>query len=94
MADEPNTVQPNQRLFDEIYRERVLRARRIPPARKLYDGLAMFEEVCGRMRAGIKMQYPDADEKRVAELLHQRFARLRQVAEHGIYENVPSEAES
>jgi hypothetical protein len=70
---------------DAIYRDKLRWARAIPEDRKFFLGLAMFEDVCARMRSGIQSQYPSATEIEVDAMLTQRFARLRQVHEHGVY---------
>lgn len=71
--------------FDAIYRDKVSWARAIPEDRKFFLGLAMFEDVCARMRSGIQSQHPSATATEVDVMLAQRFARLRQVHEHGVY---------
>jgi hypothetical protein len=78
-------MQPTPELIDAIYRERVLRARRTPPGRKFLEGLEMFETVISRMTSGIRADFPDADEERVREILHERISKLRRIAEHGRY---------
>jgi hypothetical protein len=66
-------------LADDIYRERVLRARATPPEDKLVAGPQIFEQVCRIMTAGIQNQFPDADEDRVTEILRQRLALARRL---------------
>jgi len=78
----PNEFQP---LMDDIFREKVRRARLVPPGEKLFSGLELFEEVEERMRAGVRQQFPAADAEEVERILRQRFARLRQIEEHGFY---------
>ena len=60
-------------LVDPIYRDKVL------AARKLAMGGELFSEVCGRMRSGIRMQFPNADEREVHEILRKRLRRLNQI---------------
>lgn len=74
-----------KQIADDIYRDRILRARRIPGADKLMEGPRLFEIVCERMKAGIRSQFPDADEDQVYELLLRRLRRLRSVEEHAVY---------
>jgi hypothetical protein len=66
-------------LADEIYRERVMRARATPPDEKLVAGPQIFERVCRIMIDGIRHQFPDADENRVSEILRQRLALSRRL---------------
>ncbi len=72
-------MQPAQELIDNLYRERVLRARRTPPEEKLLAGPRLYEEVCERMRWGIRDEYPDADAKQVEQILAERIALLRRL---------------
>lgn len=70
---------PTQELVDELYRERVRRARATPPEQRLLDGIRLFELSCRIMRDGIRDQYPNADEAQVQDLLTQRFDLLRRL---------------
>jgi hypothetical protein len=79
----------SQAMMDAIFREKVRRARQIPPSEKLFSGLELFEEVEARMRAGVRQQFPEASEEEVERRLRQRFARLRQIEEHGFYRSAP-----
>ena len=72
-------MEPSKELIAEIYRERVRRARETPPAEKLLAGLALFELSAGITADGIRSQYPDADERRVREILRQRLALARRL---------------
>jgi hypothetical protein len=66
-------------LADDIYRERVLRARRTPIELKLSAGGELFEGVCERMAAGLRHENPGADEATIQELLRRRLALLRRL---------------
>ncbi len=72
-------MEPNPDLIAEIYRERVRRARETPPAEKLLAGLTLFELSVGITIDGIRSQFPDADERRVREILRQRLALARRL---------------
>jgi hypothetical protein len=37
------TMEPTQELIDDIYRQKVLRARAMPPEEKLFAGIRLFE---------------------------------------------------
>jgi hypothetical protein len=76
---EPPIMQPTQKLVDELYRERVLRARATPPEEKLLDGPRLFEFTCRVMMDGIRDENPDADEIRVQQILAQRLDLLRRL---------------
>ena len=69
-------MKPTQELIDAIYRDKVLRARRSPPEDKFLAGFSLFEYACAITMAGIRNQFPDADEAEVLRILKDRF-RLR-----------------
>jgi hypothetical protein len=73
---------------DPIYREKVLRARRAPHSEKMGWGAVIFEEVCGRMRSGIRAQFPNASEDEVKKILRQRLDRLSQLEDRGLFKRV------
>lgn len=70
-------MQPTKELIDDIYRDRVLGARRTSPREKLLDGPRLFDWACTITTAGIRRQFPDADDCSVAQILRERLA-LRQ----------------
>jgi len=67
---------PTQELIDDLYRERVLRARATPVEDKFLAGPQLFAAVCRRMADGIRNENPEADERRVQDLLAERLAFL------------------
>jgi hypothetical protein len=74
-------MDPIKELSDDIYRERVIRARRTPPEEKFLAGAQLFESACRITAAGIRSEFPDASETKVHEILTQRLdlARRRTV---------------
>jgi hypothetical protein len=72
-------------LADAIYVEKIRRARAMPRSKKMGWGGILFGEVCGRMRAGIRSQLPQADEAEVETILRQRLDRLAAVEDAGIF---------
>lgn len=76
------------KLADAIYRERVIRARMVPSSQKMGWGPELFSEACSRMRAGIRMQFPESTEQEVESTLRQRLDRLVRMHEQGIFETV------
>ena len=74
-------MEPTNELIDELYRERVCRARETPPEEKLLAGPRGFERSCRIMADGIRDQFPDADEHRVREILTERLALIRRLEE-------------
>lgn len=75
------TMQPTAELIDAIYREKVLRARRVPIEQKFHSGAELFEMVCRRMADGLRSENPGADEAMIDELLRARLDRLRRLRE-------------
>jgi hypothetical protein len=72
-------MEPIKELVDDLYRERVIRARAIPPEQKLLAGARLFEDVCERMSAGLRDENPEADEVTIQELLRCRLDFLRRL---------------
>lgn len=72
-------MEPTEDLKDELYRERVLRARKMPPEEKLLAGGRLFEHACRITMAGIRNQHPEATEERVKQILGERLAMRRRL---------------
>lgn len=66
-------------LAKSIFRDKVRRAREIPPMNKLRAGPELFDFVCRIARYGIRMQHPNADEAEVERLLDERLALQRRI---------------
>lgn len=78
-------MEPTKELIDGIKRDRIAKARQMSPGAKFLAGGKLFDDVCDRMRAGIRSQFPHEDDAGVNRILKQRFERLRQIEERGIY---------
>jgi hypothetical protein len=72
-------MEPTQELIDALYREEVLRARRMKPGDKLFAGADLFDYACEITKSGIRHQHPDADEQQVLALLRDRLALARRL---------------
>jgi hypothetical protein len=70
---------PSRELIDDLFRERVMRARRTPPEERLLDGPRLFDYACGITASGIRDENPDADERQVQEILARRVELLRRL---------------
>lgn len=66
-------------LADAIYREKVLRARKIPPDRKIFAPARLFDYARGITLAAIRNQYPHATEPEVRVLFRRRMDLARQL---------------
>jgi hypothetical protein len=84
--DASNEFQP---LIDEIFREKVLRARAQSPAWKFTAGLTLFDEALVRMRGGIRAQFPECSTEQVEQELYRRIERIRQIQQHGFFTGTP-----
>jgi len=60
-------------LIDELYREEVLDARRMPLEEKLILGERLFRWACAVTLAGIRSQNPEADEAECQRILRERI---------------------
>ena len=74
-------MEPTKELIDQLYRERVLRARAMSPEEKLLAGPRLFDIVCRRIAAGVRHEFPDADESRVEEIVRDRLRLARRLEE-------------
>ena len=82
----PNEFQP---LIDQIFREKVLRARaEKTPGDLSLDALDMFEDALAWSRDGIREQMPGADDETVEREVSRRLAIRRKLDERGIYRDV------
>jgi len=70
---------PTGKLIDALYRDEILRARRMSPEDKLLAGVRLFDYACQITAAGIRNQFPGIDEERVHEILRQRLAWRRKL---------------
>ena len=57
-----------------IWREKIDRARRTPPAEKLIDGIELFNWACSVTAAGIRHQHPNWTDEQVRHEIDRRFA--------------------
>ena len=68
-----------QRLIDELYREELREARAMPPEQKLLLGEELFAYACSITMAGIRNQFPQADEAEQRRILEQRLELQRKL---------------
>lgn len=67
-------MEPTKELIDDIYRNKVLRAREITPEERFRSGPELFHMACEWAKWGIRDQHPGADESEVAAFLRRRLA--------------------
>lgn len=72
-------MEPTRELIDEIFRDRVQRARAMDPAEKLLAGPRLFDRACRIMADGIRAQFLGVSEEEVQRILDERLAIVRRV---------------
>lgn len=72
-------MEPTKDLADAIFRERVLRAREMPPEEKLFAGARIFERVCRIMKDGIRADFPQASPEEIDRILDDRLKVARRL---------------
>jgi hypothetical protein len=74
-------MDPTPPLTDDIYAEKVRRARATPLAEKLLAGPRLHRVACEAMRAGIRALHPAASDAEVERMLAARLATARRIEE-------------
>ena len=64
-------------LADELFRERVLRARAMRPEDKILAGQRLFEAACEITLLGIRHDFPDRTAEQCRQILRERLAWRR-----------------
>ena len=82
LANVENKMQPSRELIDELFRERVERARQMSPADRLFGGLRLFQLTSRIMADGIRARFPEADDRRVQEILREQLGLIRRREEN------------
>jgi hypothetical protein len=82
-------MEPTQELIDDIYRERVLRARLMSPEEKILAGPQLFDYACRIARDGIRDQNPGATDEQVETILLQRLALRQRLEEYECQATTP-----
>jgi hypothetical protein len=72
-----------QSLAQELYRERVVEAREMPPEEKLLAGEELFDYACAITLAGICNQFPGVSEDECLKILEERLALRERMEKRG-----------
>ncbi|QDU27655.1 hypothetical protein ETAA8_27440 [Anatilimnocola aggregata] len=72
-------MKPSQELIDDIYRERIERARRTPMEEKMFDGLKLFADACEWARVGLRARFPNESEEQIEYRLRAQLDRLKAI---------------
>ena len=80
-------MEPTKELIDALYRDKIDAARRMSPEDKLLAGARLFDHACSVTTAGIRHQYPQADERDVLRILRERLEEQTRLEEQasGLY---------
>jgi hypothetical protein len=71
-------------LIAQLRREELEQARAMTPEQKLLAGAQLFDYACEITKAGIRAQFPDADEATVLQKLGERLELVRRIEEREI----------
>lgn len=72
-------MEGNQPLFDELYRQKIRQARAMTPAERVLASFDLTDLALKVMAAGVRAQFPDAEEPEVQRIVRQRIDRVRQL---------------
>jgi len=75
-------------LADDIFRDRIRRARSMSPGKKVLLGPELFDYACGITLSGIRAQNPDYTEEECRRELSRRLRIARRLDEAGLYHPV------
>ncbi len=82
LHDDPNALQALQ---DDLYREKILRARKMTPEQRLADVFELSEHQFGMMLAGALQRLGTKDEEAGWREVARWMQRLDRTREHGLY---------
>lgn len=74
-----------RQLAEDIFCDKVLRARKTSARQKFLDGMQLFDWACRQTLSGIRHRYPDRDAEEHFRILKKRLANSRRMDEAGIY---------
>lgn len=80
-------------LQDDIFLDKVQRAKETPMSRKFMDGLELFDMGLVMMRSGIRHSFPDYDEEQVQAELRRRLAIGKRLDDGDRYTRVEADNE-
>jgi len=72
-------MHPTKELIDEIFRDKVIQARKMSVEQKLWAGPELFEWSCQWALAGIRHQFPEVDDERARQMLEERLELQRRL---------------
>lgn len=81
----PDDTTALKKLQEDIYRERILRARRMTPEQRLNDVFELSDQMFGMMLAGAMHRLGTTDEAAGWKEVRRWMHRLDRVRDHGLY---------
>ncbi len=72
-------MEPTPELIDQLYREEVEEARRMPDEVKVFGGPRLFDRACELILAGLRSEYPAASEAELRRKLMERLDLVRRL---------------
>ncbi len=72
-------MQPTPEPIDSLHRDKILRARKMPPDRKLLAPARLYDYARNITLTGIRNQHPNASAEEIRELFRQRMKLARQL---------------
>jgi hypothetical protein len=74
-------MEGNQALFDAIFDGKVRQAQRLTPEQRLLASLQHSDEAIHIMRAGVRFQFPEADDDEIERRLVERVRLVKSLHE-------------
>lgn len=84
---------PSQALMDDIFREKIVRARGLTPDQRLRIGMDLFETSIGLMKDGIRWQFPGSTAEDVQRILNERLEWMRKYEDRDRYSRLENYSE-
>lgn len=72
-------MEPSREFIEALDREEILEARAEPPGEKILGGPQLFDLVCIFAGAGIRHDFPGADDEAVMRILEQRLGLIERL---------------
>ena len=72
-------MEPTKELIDALFWDKVDQARRMTPEEKFLAGARLFDYACSITVAGIRQQFPQADEREILRILRERLEIARRL---------------
>ncbi len=77
-----------QPLIDQLYREEILRARKMTPQERLRATFEITDFALKMMRSSLRHHHPEADDAEILRLGRERIAKVRRLNEWKLYRTV------